>query len=245
MMPSLAKLKKAEDVQLASAEVSSMMEYLETVKGQTIFSVLLKDLGSGVKFEHTFIKHAGQDLIEFQNSWENWAKKLELKNIPGIEVLTTEFKNRKGLEPENKDYKHLQSKKAQNFTFLGDILKSRDHFKAAIIEYKKAMDQSSTHSPVLFNKLAGTYLQTQKYQEAETLLKKSLAFFPDFHTTLVNLGELYYSNQENETAQIYFERALRINPFNPFAHIRLIHVYEKLGLNQEKQLQARQFKYID
>ena len=245
MMPSLAKLKKAEDVQLAYAEVSSMMEYLETVKGQTIFSVLLEDLGSGVKFEHTFIKHAGQDLIEFQNSWENWAKKLELKNIPGIEVLTTEFKNRKGLEPENKDYKHLQSKKAQNFTFLGDILKSRDHFKAAIIEYKKAMDQSSTHSPVLFNKLAGTYLQTQKYQEAETLLKKSLAFFPDFHTTLVNLGELYYSNQENETAQIYFEKALRINPFNPFAHIRLIHVYEKLGLNQEKQLQARQFKYID
>lgn len=245
MMPSLAKLKNAEDVQLAYAEVSSMMEYLAKIKGPNIFSTLLEDLASGIEFERTFIKHVGQDLVDFQSSWEIWAKKLELKNIPGIEVLTTEFKNRKGLAPEDKGYKQLKSRKARNFTFLGDILKSRDHVKAAIIEYKKALDESSSHSPVLFNKLAGTYLQTRKYHEAETLLKESLAFFPDFHTTLVNLGELYFSNKENETSRIYFEKALRINPFNPFVHMRLIHVYEKLGLTREKELQARQFNYID
>jgi tetratricopeptide (TPR) repeat protein len=245
MMPSLAKLKNAEDVQLAYAEVSSMMEYLATIKGKTIFSLILEDLAIGLEFEITFKKNVGQDLVTFQNNWEAWAKTLELKNIPGIEVLSTEFKERKGLESKNTEYKQLKSKKAQNLTFLGDILKSRDHLKAATIEYKKAMDVSATHSPVLFNKLAGTYLQAQKYPEAEILLKKSLAFFPDFHTTLVNLGELYFSNQENETARLYFEKALRINPFNPFAHMRLIHIYEKLGLTQEKELQARQFNFID
>ena len=245
MMPSLAKLKNAEDVQLAYAEVSSMMEYLASIKGHAIFPRILEDLASNAEFENIFIKHVGQDLAGFQKSWENWAKKLELKNIPGIKVLTTEFKNRQGLESENKEYKQLNSRKARNLTFLGDILKSRDHFKAAIIEYKKALGESSTHSPVLFNKLAGTYLQTRKYHEAEVLLKQSLAFFPDFHTTLANMGELYFSNQEYKTARVYFEKAVRINPFNPFAHMRLIHVYDKLGLVREKELQTRQLNYID
>ena len=245
MMPSLAKLKNAEDVQLAYAEVSSMMEYLASLKGPDIFANILMDLASGAEFEDVFFKHVGQDLTMFQKNWENWAKKLELKSIPGIKTLATEFKNRKGLEPENKGYKTLGSKKAGDLTYLGDILKSRDHYKAAIVEYRKALDETSTHSPVLFNKLAATYLQTQKYNDAENLLKESLEFFPNFHTSLVNMGEVYFSNRKYETAQVYFEKAVRINPFNPFVHMRLIHVYDKLGLIEEKELQVRQFSYID
>ncbi len=245
MMPSLAKLKTAEDVQLAYAEVSSMMEYLTTLKGFDIFAKILTELASKAEFEDVFLKYVGQDLTGFQNSWDSWAKKLELKNIPGIKTLTTEFKNRKGLEPENKGYKALGSRKARDLTYLGDILKSRDHYKAAIIEYQKALDESSSHSPVLFNKLAGTYLQTQRYSEAEDLLKESLEFFPNFHTSLANMGEVYFSNREYEAARVYFEKAVRINPFNPFVHMRLIHVYDKLGLTGEKELQARQFSFID
>jgi tetratricopeptide (TPR) repeat protein len=243
MMPSLAKLKTAEDVQLAYAEVSSMMEYLATTKGLDIFVRMLEDLASETEFEGIFIKHVEQDLAEFQKSWESWAKNLELKNIPGIKTLSPQFKNRKGLE--DKEYAELESKKARDLTYLGDILKSRDHFKAAIVEYQKAVGESSSHSPVLFNKLAGTYLQTRKYNEAEDLLKKSLTFFPEFHTSLVNMGELYFSNREYEAARTYFEKAVRINPFNPFVHMRLIHVYDKLGLTREKELQAQQFSYID
>ncbi|MBC8287415.1 MAG: tetratricopeptide repeat protein [Nitrospinae bacterium] len=243
MMPSLAKLKTAEDVQLAYAEVSSMMEYLAALKGRDIFPQILEDLASGAVFNDIFIKHVGQDLTAFQNSWESWAKKLELKIIPGIKTLPTEFKNRNG--PENKEYTELESRRARDLAYLGDILKSRDYFKAAIVEYQKALDESSSHSPVLFNKLAGTHLQTQNYNEAESLLKESLAFFPNFHTSLANMGEVYFSNQEYETAQVYFEKAVRINPFNPFVHMRLIHVYDKLGLTREKELQARQFSYID
>ncbi len=243
MMPSLAKLKTAEDVQLAYAEVSSMMEYLATTKGLDTFAQILEDLASGTEFEDIFIKHAGQDLTEFQKSWESWAKNLELKNIPGIKTLATKFKNRKG--PENKEHKELESRRARDLTYLGDILKSRDHFKAAIVEYQKAVGESPSHSPVLFNKLAGTYLQTRRYHEAEDLLKKSLAFFPDFHTSLANMGELYFLNRSYETARVYFEKAVRINPFNPFVHMRLIHVYDKLELTREKELQARQFSYID
>ncbi len=243
MMPSFAKLKTAEDVQLAYAEVSSMMEHLATTKGPDTFAQILEDLASETRFEDVFIKHTGQDLTEFQKNWENWAKTLELKSIPGIKTLTTKFKNRKG--PENKEHEELESRKARDLTYLGDILKSRNHFKAAIVEYQKALGESSSHSPVLSNKLAGTYLQTRKYQKAEDILKKSLSFFPNFHTSLANMGELYFSNREYETARIYFEKAVRINPFNSFVHVRLIHVYDKLGLAREKESQVLQLRYID
>lgn len=243
MMPSLAKLKTAEDVQLAYAEVSSMMEYLVDLKGPYVFSRILQDLAYGVEFKDIFTKHVGYDLTQFQNNWESWVKNLELKNIPGIKTLSTEFKTRKGVE--NKEHIESESRRTRDLTFLGDILKSRDHFKAAIIEYKKAIRESPSHSPVLFNKLARTYLQIRKYDAAEDLLKESLAFFPDFHTSLANMGEVYFSNENYKSAKVYFEKAMRINPFNPILHVRLINVYTKLGLTKEKELQAQQFSYID
>ena len=107
------------------------------------------------------------------------------------------------------------------------------------------MQASASHSPILFNKLAGTYLQTKNYDKAEALLKESLEFFPDFHTTLTNMGELYFTNKDFNSARIYFEKAVRINPFNPFAHMRLIHVYDKLGMKREKELQTKQFNFVD
>ncbi|MBT5028623.1 MAG: tetratricopeptide repeat protein [Nitrospina sp.] len=245
MMPSLAKLKNAKDVQLAYAEVSSMMEFLALTKGPDIFAHVLQDLASDEKFERVFMKHAGQDLNEFQNSWGRWAKKLTLKNIPGIEPLKPEFKNNQGSDAESQSYKQLSSKKARDLTFLGDLLKSRDHYDAAILEYKKAVGALPTHSPILFNKLAGIYLQTKNYDAAELALKNSLVLFPNFHTTLTNLGELFFINQNYAKARDYFERAIRINPFNPFVHMRLILVYDKLELAVEKKLQAKQFNYID
>ena len=50
------------------------------------------------------------------------------------------------------------------------------------------------------------------------------------------MGEVYFSNQKYKTAQVYFEKAVRINPFNPFVHMRLIHVYDKVRVNRGKRI---------
>jgi len=244
MMPSLAKLKNAKDVQLAYAEVSTMMEYLVEIKGVETFPLLLQDLAEGKEFEEGFIGRTGSDIPTFQNNWEAWAKKKELKYIPGIAPLTKEFKNKNSLEPE-KEYKGMSTKRAQDLTFLGDILKSRDHYAAAILEYRKAKKESTTHSPVLSNKLANTYIQTGKYDDAELLLKESLEYYSDFHTTLANLGELYFMSERYSEAQKYLEKAERINPFNPFIHVRLIELYDRMKMPEKKKLQTRQFSFID
>jgi tetratricopeptide (TPR) repeat protein len=242
MMPSLAKLKTAKDVQLAYAEVSTMMEFLAESKGMEIFSQFLEDLAKGIRIEDSFQNRIGLDIPSFQKSWEVWIKKKELKYIPGITALTKEFKNQSKTE---KKFKGLGTRRAQDLTFLGDILKSRDHYNAAILEYQKAREESSTHSPILFNKLAGTYIQTGKYNEAELLLKESLEYYSHFHTTLANLGELYFVSERFDKAKKYLEKAVRINPFNPFIHTRLIELYDRMSMTEEKKLQTRLFSLID
>lgn len=244
MMPSLAKLKTAEDVQLAYAEVSTMMEFIAESQDIQIFSHILEDLENSIRFEESFKERIGQTIPGFQESWKTWTKKKELKFIPGIVPLKKEFKDKNELAPE-KEYKGVGTRRAQDLVFLGDILKSRDHYNAAILEYQKAKQESSTHSPILFNKLAGTYIQTRNYDDAELLLKESLEYYSDFHTTLANLGELYFVTERDDAAQKYLEKAVRINPFNPFIHTRLIELYDRKAMTEEKEHQTRLLSLID
>jgi len=48
-----------------------------------------------------------------------------------------------------------------------------------------------------------------------------------------------------EQSQRYFEKALRINPFNPFVHLRLMEVYEHLGLEENKKQQEELYLLIN
>jgi tetratricopeptide (TPR) repeat protein len=245
MMPSLAKLKNQEDVQLAYAEVASMVDFMMRDRGASVLSALLDDLADGKNFESALTAHLGMNLATFQEQWKTFMQQQNLKTIPGLKPLQTRFKSDRNAEDDKKDYQEVGAQRTQDLTFLGDILKSRNQYKAAIIEYEKAFEESDAESPILYNKLAGTYLILQDYEQAELNLKKSLQHFPDFHTTLVNLGETYLETKRTDEARDYFERAIRINPFNPFVHLRLIKIYDILGMKKEKKLQEKLYKYLE
>ncbi|MFQ5672711.1 MAG: tetratricopeptide repeat protein [Nitrospinales bacterium] len=246
MMPSLAKLKTAEDVQLAYAEVSTMVEYMISLKGEQIIPLLVDDLTQGLSMKDALELRLGRSLMVFQNDWKQFMDKKELRTVPGIKVLNYRFKNQRSeSEEDEKDYDSIESQAARNLTLLGDILKSRNYVKAAVLEYRKAIKQSKTLSPILYNKLAGTLMARKEYKEAEPLLHKALQFYPMFHTTLANLGELYYDRRQYPEAQDYFERAVRVNPFNPFIHLRLINIYGLLDQPEKKELQAKLLSYIE
>lgn len=245
MMPSLAKLKNQEDVQLAYAEVASMVDFMIREKGASVLASLLDDLAAGMDFESALTAQLGMDLATFQEKWKGFMKQQNLKTIPGLKALKTRFKTDRSAEEDKKDYQEVGAQRTQDLTFLGDILKSRNQYKAAIIEYEKAFEEGDVESPILYNKLAGTYLILQDYEQAELNLKKSLQHYPDFHTTLVNLGETYLETKRLLEAKELFEQAVRINPFNPFVHLRLIKIYDILKMEKEKQLQKNLYKYLD
>lgn len=244
MMPSLAKLKTAEDVQLAYAEVSTMVDYLVREKGEQALPILLDGLASGVPFDEALESVAGSSLRVFQENWKRFVKKQPFKAIPGLEILEIRFKKRDQVNEE--DYEKMTAdvgnRRTRDLTLLGDILRSRNRFEAAVLEYEKAFRETKSHSPILSNKLAKAYLQVGKLDKAETVLKQSLEYYPMFHTTLATLGEVYYTADRLEDAKTYFEKAVRVNPFNPFIHLRLIEIYDKLGKRDEKE---RQEKLLD
>ncbi|KMP10798.1 hypothetical protein UR09_05150 [Candidatus Nitromaritima sp. SCGC AAA799-A02] len=245
MMPSLAKLKTAEDVQLAYAEVSTMIEYLTKIQGDAVIPSLLNNLARGDSFESALSKNIGMDLDAFQEKWKRFAKQKELKTVPGLKPPGVRFKSDRSVESGDKDYREVGLRKAQDLTFLGDILKSRNFHRAALIEYRHAIDQSKTFSPILHNKLAKTHLFIQEFDQAETILKKSLNHYPMFHTTLASLGELYFATGNLKKSRDFYQRAVQVNPFNPFAHLRLMTIYQTLGQKKERELQAKLFEYID
>jgi len=244
MMPSFAKLKTAEDVQLAYAQVATMAGYMQDKHGADLFAELLEDLAHGGEFGAALEKRLGMSLPAFQDAWKQAMQDRKMEVIPGIQALTPRFKDADKEESTQKEYTEVGSKRSQDLTFLGDILKSRNLLKAAIQEYQKAHEETGTRSPVLFNKLGGTYLLVKEYNQAETVLKTTLQDYPSFHTTLTNLGELYYETGRYDSARNYFEQAVRINPFNPFVHQRLILIYSKLGLQREMQYQNELYSFI-
>ncbi|CAI2718046.1 tetratricopeptide repeat protein [Nitrospina watsonii] len=237
MMPSLAKLKTAEDVQLAYAEVATMVQYLVHLKGLEGLEALVAGLKDNRPIGDVLQTLVGKTLDRFQDDWKVYIKTQQLRRIPGLKVLKFQFKDKRDngrAEDEDGERALIESRRARDLTMLGDILKSRDHIQAAIIEYRKAISESDTLSPVLYNKLADTYMITRKYDESETLLRQSLEYYPQFPSTLTNLGEVAFLRKDYEAAREYYQRAERINPFNPQVHQRLIRIYAALGENAKK-----------
>jgi tetratricopeptide (TPR) repeat protein len=93
MMPSLAKLKNAEDVQLAYAEVATMVDYMVQEKGETVLAQLASTLAEGTPFELALETSVGKGLNEFQADWKKHMDGRQLKTIPGLTVMKFRFKN--------------------------------------------------------------------------------------------------------------------------------------------------------
>ena len=248
MMPSLAKLKSAEDVQLAYAEVATMVDYMVQQKGEAVLAGLAAALAEGTPFEKALETIVGKSLNEFQTEWKKHMDNRQLKTIPGLTVLKFRFKNprSKGAGDWAKEaaLNEAGNQRAHDLTLLGDILKSRQFIQAAIIEYQKAIDESKMLSPILYNKLAGTYLLNKDYTRAEDLLRVSLDYYPQFATTLTHLGELFYMKKDYAAAEEFFQKAVRLNPFNPLVHARLINIYAALGQTENKEQQGLLYSYI-
>ena len=245
MMPSLAKLKTAEDVQLAYAEVSSMIEYITQTHGDKIISTLLQRLSNEESFKFVMFDILGTNLDIFQKKWKHFVKQKKLKSIPGLKPPGIHFKASRSSDEPIREYREIDNRKSRDLTFLGDVLQSRNFYKAALIEYQRAIEQSKIFSPILHNKLAKAHLITKEYNKAEIILNRSLYHYPMFHSTLASLGELYFDTGDIKKSHDFYERAVHVNPFNPFVHMRLMTIYQKLGWEKQQKLQTKLFGHIN
>ncbi|MEM4408711.1 MAG: tetratricopeptide repeat protein [Candidatus Caldarchaeum sp.] len=243
MHPSFAKLPSSKHSQLAFAEVSSMVAYLEDRWGKGAVPRLIKALGDGVEFEHAFRELTGLGIAEFTGRWEQNLRKKGLQaRIPKPIVKELQFAEEHG-DSKRTDLRDVEVKEAKDHVLLGDLLSARGRHKAAAYEFKKALYFDPT-SPVIANRLAGAKIAHGDFKGARDVLLKSISLYPDYFDSHLNLGRSYEEAGEWESARLSYESALAINPFSPELHARLASIYEGLGLREEALRQKKMLEIL-
>ncbi|KAK1945694.1 putative UDP-N-acetylglucosamine--peptide N-acetylglucosaminyltransferase SEC [Phytophthora citrophthora] len=87
--------------------------------------------------------------------------------------------------------------------------------------------------PAVSNELALSKLQSGQHEEAETLLRLTIARWPTFSPAYCNLAVLLAKRGQYTEALSHSVTALRLSPNDPSLHRNVAQVYEQLGRSSE------------
>jgi tetratricopeptide (TPR) repeat protein len=111
---------------------------------------------------------------------------------------------------------------------LGDLMRQRGRFDAAIYYYDRAR-KGNPDAPFVLNKLARALITAHRPQAALSHLVHALEVSPDYSTSHTTLGDVYRHLGEVEKARQHYEHAIQINPFDPLPHHYLADLYQQAG----------------
>jgi tetratricopeptide (TPR) repeat protein len=239
MEPSLIKLDTPEDVQLAYAQGASAIEFIVAKAGHDGLKDIMTRMGkSGAKGASEPIKQVmGLSFEEFETSWREHLASQQLKEVAGVNVRRYKIKEGKADE-ERVDMAEIKSMVARNKAHLGDLLKERGRMEAAVMEYRRALADTSDSVPVM-NRLSDVLITIGRLDEALQLLKRARDLSPDHPTTHTTLGQTYLKLRDFKEARDSFLESIQISPFNPDVHQGLATAYEMLG-EQASALKERE-----
>ena len=229
MEPSLIKLDTPEDVQLAYAQGASAIEFIIAKAGHDgLTDIMTRMAKSGTKGASEPIKQVlGLSFDEFETSWREHLASQKLKEVAGVNVRRYKIKEGKADE-ERVDMAEIKSMVARNKAHLGDLLKERGRMEAAVMEYRRALADTSDSVPVM-NRLSDVLITMNRLDEALQLLKRARDLSPDHPTTHTTLGQTYLKLRDFKEARDSFLESIQISPFNPDVHQGLATAYEMLG----------------
>jgi tetratricopeptide (TPR) repeat protein len=242
MHPSMAKLPSQEDAAVAFAEVYTVMEYLRGEVGQGAFAQVLDNIAQGMEAQEAFAEVLNTTFPAFEKRWLAY---LKTRKYPAFSEDSgfqerLEFKEA-GAKPAELD--QIPKPAARDHVHLGELLQARNRYKAAIVEYQKAIKIMGSGNPVLQTRIAQCYLATDQPREALAALEPVRDAYPSYVTTWIELGRAALANGQTAQARDYLIEAARINPFNPDIHTQLATAYDRLG-DAAKAQQAREFAQL-
>jgi tetratricopeptide (TPR) repeat protein len=229
MEPSLVHLENPEDVQLAYAEAASAIEFILTKSGYDGLQKVMKQMastnqkGAGEAVEDVL----GLPISEFEESWKRFLSSKGYKEVVGAHGHRYKIKEGK-YDEERMDMEEIKSLVAKNKAHLGDLLKERGRMEAAVLEYRRALEESR-NSVTIMKKLSSTLVIMARYEEALDLLKKAKEISSDHPSIFMVLGQTYLKLKSFKEARDSFQESIQINPFDPEAHMGLATAYEMLG----------------
>jgi len=237
MSPSMAKLPSQEATATAFAEVWTVIAFLNERRGKDVAAELVAAMGAGKSDRDAVAAVSGIPWDRFEKSWKAFLK------TQGYRPMDADFQVRllfKGKDTEADELAGIKIDRAREYVWLGDRMRLRERWGAAIKEYRKATTHVGDKSPLVQGKLGFALLKAGRYEEAALELSKPLADNPRHVVLHVYLGQALAKLGRTVEAREHLEEALTINPFDPDVHETLATVYEALG-ERDKAAEERRF----
>lgn len=231
MHPSLVRLPSATHVRLAFAECALAVDYLLSrweVKG---LRNLLARLGDGTDLSPALVEATGLSLAEFEAEWLRHLESKSFRPLEGLEIRELRMATEGGGEDDG-DLERWQSLEGQRHVKLGDMLRKRKRYGAALREYDKAL-KTAPASPFVLNRMAGTLMAMERYEEAGVYLLRADEIHPGYADTYSRLASLRAVTGDWNGAEEALNEYLDINPFDPYAWRDLGNLLLNGGRRQE------------
>jgi tetratricopeptide (TPR) repeat protein len=238
MEPSLVKLETTYQVQLGYAEAASAIDFIIHSLGAAGLVGILKELQQSEDDGATgaIARVMDRDFAQFEQNWRQFLESKQLREHAGIRLPRYQLKE-DGKMPATDLQQEIESSTARMHMRLGDRIRQRGRERAAVAEYRRALDKDP-YSPYLLNKLAGTLISQGQFEPALQHLERARVLEPDYVTTYTHLGRLHVAQQNFAQARLALEEAIQLNPFDPSIHQYLADIYRRLDL-QDKARQEQ------
>ena len=137
----------------------------------------------------------------------------------------------------------IKSLVARNRAHLGDLLKERGRIGAAVVEYRRALNENRESIPII-NRLTSALILMDRHREALEMLLRAKELSPDHPTVFTQLGQAYLKLEKFKEAKEAFQEVIQVNPFNPEVHRDLASTYEALGDKESAQREREAFRNL-
>jgi thiol-disulfide isomerase/thioredoxin len=250
MHPSLAKIKvfgpdgsidqqaSAQRSQTAYAQLSSLVAFCFEKAGDEVIKQTLVSVRDGEDPRTALASAAGfSGFDDMLSQWEAWVRGLDLIERKLAETPTV----LDGGDESDADPLLSQRKDLARFVRLGDLLYERERYRAASIEYDKAIpEDDEANSPLLSARRARAAVALGQLDDARKLLSVSLDDYPDHAESWRVLGRLEAEAGRISAATAAWKRAVDLDPFRLPAQQTLLDLYKETGdagaVDQERRV---------
>ena len=129
------------------------------------------------------------------------------------------------------------------FNGLGLISERRDEYETALNYYEKAR-VASPDAPVAYMNIGRLLAKLGRIEEAKSALEAGIAKDPAFAPNYQNLGAVYFQAEDEDSAFVFFERCLQVDPENLGCRKNFASVLRKRGISVE-QISKRLAEFKD
>ena len=213
----LSCLESKERVQLAYAQVHTMVDHLVRSRGIDELLAVLAACRAGADARDAVGAVWGEGYAAFEQSWSGDV--LRRRDEPRAAVLSLQLDQPAGGEDvPAADSLLADTPDGAAHSRLGDLLLDRGLMGAALLEYDRAAAALPEASPSLACKQAHVLRSLERPEEARALLDDARALYPEFEPLSVHLASTLEALGDRPAALRALDDAELLNPFDPRIH---------------------------